>query len=131
MNDFQSLTGSRVPFSEFDIVLVRDTPNYFAEVSEVDVVTNFSQAEVYLSGKPKVLIQGISAGGRAIPTPYLYPSKSRRAITRDDIIGVCCPQCWHSNRYQSDEDTFMVGIVTPGGMYRVCERCNYYKKVNG
>lgn len=121
------LTGSRVPLFEFDTVLVRfGERRLFCEVEEVDVVESW--VPKMLEGKPVTFVKPVRGPRHNLPAHFFYAGSIRTPVTREDILGICCPTCWNKGEYQSSDDQLLIGIKIDSGIYRVHERCGYHKK---
>lgn len=127
MNNSQPLRGFRVPMTEGDVIIVNKWDwDVFAEVEEIDVV------ELSLpgidEGRPITFIQPIRGSTKNLDKDLLFTGSIRTPIVRENIVGICCPQCWHAGEYRSAEDQTLLGLVVDDKMYRICERCGYHKK---
>jgi hypothetical protein len=131
----EPLTSYKVPMNEFDVVLVDHhghfphlKPHIFAEIHEVNLV-EMKGNQVLHNGEPRIFIQTIRGWTGYLDKNLLYPDHTPRwSISRTDVIGVCCPQCWQAGRYTKVEDNLLKGLVVDNDIYRICERCGYYKR---
>lgn len=127
MSAIPPLTGSKVPLFEFDVVLAQfGERRLFCEVEEVDVVESW--VVKMLEGKPVTFVKPVRSSRGNLPAHFFFAGSIRTPITRQEILGICCPQCWNRGEYQSSDDPLLIGIRIDQGIYRVHERCGYHKK---